>query len=501
MELHQIAEACAAGGILLSAAALLFISRREQVPAQAGENPPRPLTRVSAYLYRRLPPFGGAERVQSVREDLAVLYPSRSAEGRAAAYEILRIRRILLCVLAGGFLTGAALLQDLAGGTGEGIRRIERDGYGGTGTTVSLTASVEGAEGQGMEIPVSVRARQYSARQLERLAGELFTALEEVIPGQNRSLEAVAADLCLPAEVEGYPFRIRWESDAPDWLDSGGRVHAAFVPERPVQLTALLTGEGADGSCAFEHTYVCRGVRTAESENARLRQKLLSEIASAEEKSAGSSFLELPQTVQADDGTARQVSWRETGEERGLQFLFLGAAAAVLLSLLEDRRLHGQVRERERQLEADYPQLVNRLALYLGAGMSLRNIFYRIGEDYRKQRARGAARRCVCEEVLLLIREMESGTPEAEAYTHFGSRCRCGMYIRLCTLLTQNLRKGNRELLQALRREAETALLERKNTARQRGEEAETRLLLPMVAMLAITMVIIIIPAYLSFTV
>ena len=68
--------------------------------------------------------------------------------------------------------------------------------------------------------------------------------------------------------------------------------------------------------------------------------------------------------------------------------------------------------------------------------------------------------------------------------------------MKLGTLLSQNIRKGNKDLLLKLRQEAAVALEERKNRARKAGEEAGTKLLLPMMMMLCIVMVLIMIPAY-----
>ena len=73
-------------------------------------------------------------------------------------------------------------------------------------------------------------------------------------------------------------------------------------------------------------------------------------------------------------------------------------------------------------------------------------------------------------------------------------------YMKFANLLVQNLRKGSNSILEALRREAGYALEDRKNMARKLGEEASTKLLLPMMLMLGIVMVLIIIPAYFSFS-
>ena len=148
----------------------------------------------------------------------------------------------------------------------------------------------------------------------------------------------------------------------------------------------------------------------------------------------------------------------------------------------------------------DYPAVVSKFVLYLGAGLSVRSTFMKIGEEYEKRRKEGMKERHVYEEILFVCRELTSGVPEAEAYARFGQRCRYRQYAKLSSLLAQNLRKGNQALLSVMQQEAQASFEERRNTARRLGEEAETKLLLPMIAMLAITMLMIIIPAYYSFS-
>ena len=72
-------------------------------------------------------------------------------------------------------------------------------------------------------------------------------------------------------------------------------------------------------------------------------------------------------------------------------------------------------------------------------------------------------------------------------------------YIRLGTVLSQNLRKGTKGLNTMLEQEAAASFTERKNTARKLGEKAGTKLLFPMLLMLGIVLVILMVPAFLSF--
>ena len=93
---------------------------------------------------------------------------------------------------------------------------------------------------------------------------------------------------------------------------------------------------------------------------------------------------------------------------------------------------------------------------------------------------------------------MESGITEAESYERFGKRCNMPEYMRFGVLLSQNIRKGTKGLNHILRLEAAQAVENRKATVRKYGEEAGTRLLLPMFIMFSVVLVMVIVPAFLS---
>lgn len=74
-------------------------------------------------------------------------------------------------------------------------------------------------------------------------------------------------------------------------------------------------------------------------------------------------------------------------------------------------------------------------------------------------------------------------------------------YLKLAALLQQNLKKGSKGLGKMLEEEVEDAFDLRKNLAIQQGEEAGTKLLLPMTIMLLVVMMIVMVPALMSFQV
>ena len=102
------------------------------------------------------------------------------------------------------------------------------------------------------------------------------------------------------------------------------------------------------------------------------------------------------------------------------------------------------------------------------------------------------------EEMKITCREMESGIMQAESYERFGRRCHGQEYIRFGALLSQNIRKGTKGITQILKMEAVQAFENRKMRAKKLGEEAGTRLLIPMFIMFTVVLIMVIVPAFLS---
>ncbi len=108
-------------------------------------------------------------------------------------------------------------------------------------------------------------------------------------------------------------------------------------------------------------------------------------------------------------------------------------------------------------------------------------------------------RRYVYEEICVTWNQMQNGLPEGEAYAAFGRRCGSYAYMKFGSILEQNVRQGIAGVSAALDREMTDALEERKNMALRKGEEAGTKLLMPMFLMLGIVLVVLLVPAFMAF--
>ena len=175
-------------------------------------------------------------------------------------------------------------------------------------------------------------------------------------------------------------------------------------------------------------------------------------------------------------------------------------SAVVILGLLfalDKQNAAKEKQARKHQMSLDYPEIISKLTLLLGAGMTVRRAWRKIVSDY-EVRAERQGTRAVYEEMKYTCRQMDGGVPEAESYEKFGRRCGTQEYMRLGALLSQNLRKGTKGLNNLLQMEAIQSFEERKARAKRLGEEAGTKLLLPMFMMLAEVLIIVVVPAFFS---
>jgi pilus assembly protein TadC len=194
------------------------------------------------------------------------------------------------------------------------------------------------------------------------------------------------------------------------------------------------------------------------------------------------------------------LRWEKKQPNKQYLVLLFGliAMAAIAIGKREDLRKARQ--QRNSLLLAEYPQMLSQMALLLGAGMTVSMAWERIVLGYESREGNQQAMP-VYEEMGITYRQIKDGIGERLAYEQFGERLQLPVYRRFSTLLAQNLRKGTVGLSALLEKEMQEAYDARESNAKKRGEELQTKLLLPMMLMLGLVIVIIMIPAVASFSV
>ena len=168
---------------------------------------------------------------------------------------------------------------------------------------------------------------------------------------------------------------------------------------------------------------------------------------------------------------------------------------AIMLFVLKDKDLDKEVEDRQKQMLRDYPNIVSKLLIYFGAGLSIKSALERIVNEYKKEKKEV---HFAYEEMDILVTKMNSGVSETTAIAEYGDRCGIHCYIKLANIIEQNLRRGSKDMVFALKSEVNSAVNTRKNSILKEGSEISTKLLGPMIVMLLISIVIIMVPAFLS---
>lgn len=367
-----------------------------------------------------------------------------------------------------------------------------RNGYGAGSKTESFNVS---AEGSNKKIPVEIHVseQRYTEQEAEKMFDRLIRRLDTLILGENKSLDKVEKNLNLVTEVEKEPVTIRWELDDYQWINVRGELSAKEKPARGavVNLRAVLTYTENEEFQAIYERAVCiypEEKTDAEKQSDEIKEAVLN----AEEEDQTKPVWKLPAAL----GGIR-LHYYQRFNYRGIVVIVMTVMVSVLLWLRQKENQKQNNTVQKEQMLLDYPEIINKLTLFIGAGMTVKRAWKKIVQDYEMQKeTRGI--RYAYEEMKLTCREIESGISETESYEKFGKRCEVQAYLKLGALLSQNLRKGVKGLSEMLRQESTQAFEDRKARAKRKGEEAGTKLLLPMFLMLTIVLMIVIVPAFLS---
>lgn len=444
-------------------------------------------------LYRRLKkaPLG---RSSSVVSDFQILYPFASTEEKVREYYLQKIRQVYLFVLAGAVIAILLCLQSQNSGELFEGNRIARNPYGAGEKQVTLQPVYqrEGEEDTSSEpLEIQVEEQKYTQKELDALFVDSLPVLERQLLGENASLNYVNQPLQLVQHLEGFPFTIQWEISNYRLVGADGTTGEEVAPEgETVQLIATYT------YFTYRQEYELYALifpreKTAEEQ---WQEAVQAAIAQQDLATQYEKVFVLPEQI-----ASIPVTWVEKKENYsgGLFLLFLVAGMALFFA--RDRELHQQIERRQQELLCDYPSILSKLTLYIGAGLTVRGACHRVVRDYEQGVQGRKKKRYAYEELSFACHEMDNGVSEPVAYEQFARRCGQSCYSKLAALLAQNSKKGNSSLLQQLQTESERAQEERRNLARKLGEEAGTKLLLPMMLLLVMVMLMILVPAMLSF--
>ena len=467
-------------------------------------------------------------------------------------------KQMLLCISASLLLTILVFFLGLQDGTLKEGFRLPRSGYGGSKQYITLEVSGL-TEDTSVPLDITVSPKRYTEEEANAVFREIYDQLEELVVAEGESFANLQHDLHLMTKLPKYGVQLSWDfypeldpaltsgslpqdEDAPaealaedavsaeaadavaiamaeqraaarayyrkyrHLMDSDGTLHNETLPPGTVVTGYLslimstdIVPKSTDGETKYLKTQyhsapyriyvsiVPRALSRYESLLLQLQQAITAE----DEGSLGENMLSLPTEI---DG--QRICYSEHEDRSYLLLPLLGVIAAMSIYMRQGQARRTEKKQREALLMLDYSELVSKLMVYIGAGLTVRNALETISQHFDALIARGIKEdRPLYQELRTMVIQFRRNMPESEIYLSFGRRVNLKPYTKLVSLIEQNRMNGARNLRAMLELEMEDAFEQRKTTARRLGEEAGTKLLLPLFIMLGIVMIIVIVPA------
>ena len=396
-------------------------------------------------------------------------------------------KKLFLIGILSVLLAGAVFVSEQLGVEREPI--ITRNGYGKGSKTEVYELTIPGKIEQ-ETVQIETSERLYTHEKIQAIFTEVMDRLDGVILGENESFDRVEQSLNLVTEDTEYPIQIRWELSSYDVMNTEGEIAESRVSEEGTLVELRGTLSYYEEEAVYVRNVMVYPVTRVGAE--LILHEVKEAIRVAEEESRREESFVLPIEV-----SGRKLQWSRKKEQRWLYVLLLGAVCCVFLVYRSREKVRQAEKLRRDELARDYPGMISKFTMLLQTGVTVKQAWEKIVEHYERQRDELGVH-VVYEEMGKTLREIQSGVAEAESYERFGKRCGVTVYLKFGALLSQNLRKGSRGISELLRMEAIQSFEDRKSTAKRLGEEAGTKLLLPMLGMLAVVFIMVMVPAFLS---
>lgn len=177
----------------------------------------------------------------------------------------------------------------------------------------------------------------------------------------------------------------------------------------------------------------------------------------------------------------------------GLLLSAIAAAAFLGVPYMVDSSLKEEIEKRRRAIQMEFPEFINKLTLLVNAGMTISKAWEKIINENKKEHV-------LYDEMRYALMEIKAGKAEATAYEEFARRCRVKEVTKFVSVIVMNLKRGGAEVVPVLKEQGNECWEMRKNAAKQMGEEASTKILIPLMIMFLGIVIIVSTPAVLSMT-
>lgn len=364
--------------------------------------------------------------------------------------------------------------------------------------TVYLDADLEDMTGKAerehyqTSIEMEVGPQEYKENEIVPALEKGLDELLKILIGNNESYDEINGKLHMISQIPNTPIQVKYQPEDTNLVGSEGDIYNEDISQRAVTTAVMITLSLQGKKLTHRQELQIEPKQYTKEE--QLQRSLDGAVRDANNVNKQDGVMHLPESVEG-----YRIRWNEEKDDPSLTILVMSMIAMALVWIYSDQEVDKQMKKRKHQMMLEYPEIIHKLTLLLNSGMTIRQGWCKMVEDYTDQRVnQGHNRSYALEEMKITFHELELGIPEEVAYNQFGKRIGILPYLKLSTLIIQNFKKGNKGLIDTLIYEATEAMEDRKAIAKRLGEEAATKLLMPMMTMLVLIFIIVMVPAFIS---
>ena len=358
----------------------------------------------------------------------------------------------------------------------EVVRSVLRPEYGEEVSYVEI-GLLDPEEEEISNYTLEVHPREYTDSEFDNLARETEEYIKREFMGNNLSAEKITEDMNLMTKSPDGTLNIVWSSDNPLVINSEGKVmRDELTSDEEVHLTAVIKDTYHEHRTDLEVTVLSRDKTMTDSDRAK------DTLVNIEKESRTNGEFVIPDNV----GEVEVIKEEDSIQDKLRLVYFLVMVFVLILTYLRINRMKESGKLRDEELKLDYYGFVNRVTLFIGAGMTI--------QESLRTSVKGRSGR-LSEEVELTLNMIASGVPETKAYLQMGRSIGIQEYMRFTSLVAQNLNYGNSNLIKLLDQEVKQSYVTNRENIRKKGEQASEKLIVPTLLLMIVVIGIIVYPA------
>lgn len=167
-----------------------------------------------------------------------------------------------------------------------------------------------------------------------------------------------------------------------------------------------------------------------------------------------------------------------------------GLAIAFLLTYGVSSSINASVERKKDSIISEFPQMVSKLTMLINAGMLVRRAWDEVANSNFDEP--------LYKEMRITSKDIQEGMSVELAMQEFSNRCAVKEIRKFSSIYVQAVNRGAAESVDSMKALADEAWMQKKQIAKQKGEIAAQKLLIPNMIMFVGILVVVVVPMMIS---